>query len=336
MKRNWKICLLSIVFANLVGAQEIKQADFRFVNRAPAYPAKEGPRVYFDEGHSNSHKAGGTYKPFADLLRGDGFRVESIASTFTPEGLKGFRILVIVNAVAPANADERSFPHGSAFSLQEINSVLRWIRGGGSLLLIADHPPYAGAASSLALLLGVSMLDGHAGPNGDLLTGNIVFGEVDEPLWRKFSSEMNFPYEQLQRFLGDPGQLGEHAILRGRSANERITSVVSFAGHVFYPSSRVEPLLIVGSRAKAMAPLGFNVPEAKVSDQIIFPVGGWLQGAAIRVGSGRVVVLGEATMCTALSVGPSQTAVGMNSMFAHQNAQFCLNVMRWLSGLLDQ
>jgi len=336
MKQTWKFCFLSIFFANFVWAQEINIPDFHFVNHSPAYPANQGPRVYFDKGHFNKHTAEGTYKPFADLLRGDGFRVESIASTFTPEALKSYRILVIVNAVAPANADESAFPHGSAFSQQELNSILHWIRAGGSLLLIADHAPYAGAASALALLLGVSMFDGYAGPNAELLTGNIVFGAVDEPLWRKFSSEMKVPFDQLQRFLGDPGQLGAHAILRGRSADERITSVVSFAGHVFYPSDRVEPLLIVGSRAKAMAPLWFNVPEAKDSDQSLFSVGGWLQGAAIRLGSGRAVVLGEATMCTALWVGPNHIAVGMNSSFANQNAQFCLNVVRWLDRLLDK
>lgn len=335
MKRT-SVWILVVVFCSVAWAQEIKTPAFHFANRSPAYRANQGPRVYFDEGHSNSHTAEGTYKPFADLLRGDGFRVESIASAITPEALNGYRILVLVNAVAPANAVERAFPHGSAFSRQELNSILYWIRAGGSLLLIADHAPYAGAASALALLLGVSMFDGYAGPNADLLTGNIVFGAVDEPLWRKFSSEMKVPFSQLQRFLGDPGQLGLHPILRGRSADEKITSVVSFAGHVFYPSSRVEPLLIVGSRAKAMAPLRFNVPETKDSDQPLFPVGGWLQGAAIRLGSGRAVVLGEASMCTALSVGPDRIAVGMNSSFANQNAQFCLNVVRWLDGLLDK
>ena len=336
MKHSWKFCSLLILLANFAGAQETKPADFHFANRSPAYQADQGPRVYFDKGHSNSHTAEGTYKPFADLLRGDGFRVESIASAFTPEALNGYRILVIVNAVAPANADERAFPHGSAFSRKEIDFVFNWIRAGGSLLLIADHSPYGGAAAALALLLGVIMFDGYAGPNADLLTGNIVFGQVDEPLWRKFSSEMKYPFSQLERFLGDPGQLGAHPIFLGRSADEKITSVVSFAGQVFYPSSRVEPLLIVGNRAKALAPLRFNVPEAKDSDQPLFSVGGWMQGATIRLGNGRAVVLGEATMCTALWVGPDRVAVGMNSAFANQNAQFSLNVVRWLDGLLDK
>jgi hypothetical protein len=47
------------------------------------------------------------------------------------------------------------------------------------------------------------------------------------------------------------------------------------------------------------------------------------------------VILSEAGMCTALAVGPDKIQVGMNSSFAPQNAQFCLNIIHWLSGLLD-
>ncbi|MCH7766830.1 MAG: hypothetical protein IH916_09770, partial [Acidobacteria bacterium] len=45
--------------------------------------------------------------------------------------------------------------------------------------------------------------------------------------------------------------------------------------------------------------------------------------------------LGEAAMCTAQVSGPERRPMGMNHPKAPQNAQFCLNVVRWLSGLLD-
>jgi hypothetical protein len=48
------------------------------------------------------------------------------------------------------------------------------------------------------------------------------------------------------------------------------------------------------------------------------------------------VVLGEAAMCTAQLAGPQHVPMGMNNPLAPQNAQFCLNVVHWLSGLLGE
>jgi len=82
------------------------------------------------------------------------------------------------------------------------------------------------------------------------------------------------------------------------------------------------------------AVLNRNLPEAPQEATPTFPVGGWLQGGAVRVGQGRAVVLGEAAMCTAQLAGPQRMPMGMNNPLAPQNAQFCLNVVHWLSGLL--
>ena len=64
------------------------------------------------------------------------------------------------------------------------------------------------------------------------------------------------------------------------------------------------------------------------------PVGGWLQGAAMPVGSGRAAVFGEAAMFSAQLGRPKQQPMGMNAPGAEQNFQFVLNVMHWLSRLL--
>lgn len=42
----------------------------------PAYSKDSGPAVYIDEGHNNYHTMNGMYKPFAILLKNDGYRVE--------------------------------------------------------------------------------------------------------------------------------------------------------------------------------------------------------------------------------------------------------------------
>lgn len=62
---------------------------------------------------------------------------------------------------------------------------------------------------------------------------------------------------------------------------------------------------------------------------------GWLQAAAVRVGTGRVAAFGEAAMFSAQLAGPARMPMGMNHPLAKQNAQFTLNVLHWLSGLLE-
>jgi hypothetical protein len=65
------------------------------------------------------------------------------------------------------------------------------------------------------------------------------------------------------------------------------------------------------------------------------PAGGWYQGAALRVGQGRVAVFGEAAMFTAQLRGPERIPMGMNAHYAAENYKFLHNVSHWLSGLLD-
>jgi hypothetical protein len=62
---------------------------------------------------------------------------------------------------------------------------------------------------------------------------------------------------------------------------------------------------------------------------------GMLQGATLRFGKGRVAVFGEAAMFSAQRAGPARLPMGMNAPSAGQNAQFLLNLMHWLAGLLE-
>jgi hypothetical protein len=70
-------------------------------------------------------------------------------------------------------------------------------------------------------------------------------------------------------------------------------------------------------------------------------VGGRVQGLALTMGKGRVVVLGEAAMFSAqvvtLDAGgkPRTFRAGMN-VPGNDDQQFALNVVRWLSGALRQ
>jgi hypothetical protein len=82
--------------------------------------------------------------------------------------------------------------------------------------------------------------------------------------------------------------------------------------------------------AKAGQPVG----------ELAAAVGGRAQGLALRFGKGRVVMMGEAAMFSAQVVRfeedgkPQEFKMGMN-VPGSDDRQFLLNVMHWLSGLLD-
>src|SRR5690348_17539934 len=102
---------------------------------APAY-AGARPRVFFDEAHRNHHTAGGRYKPFADLIRNDGYEVECLRDPITAERLAGVSVLAVVCPRGSNDTDD-----APAFTDDETAVVDRWVRAGGSLLLVTDHWP---------------------------------------------------------------------------------------------------------------------------------------------------------------------------------------------------
>jgi hypothetical protein len=319
MKRRrvwWGVAGVAMeICAGALGAQQVVDTAFTPRLRAPrSVVSGTAPVVTIDEAHHNFHTASGRYRPFVRLLEADGFTVQSGTARFDSTSLSTTRVLVIANAVAEQNAAQSGWklPIASAFQADEIAAVAAWIRRGGSLLLIADHLPFAGAADSLASALGVFFADGFAlPPDGpDPRTGDypIVF----------------------ERGHG----LAAHAIVDGRSRAERIDSIVSFTGSAFRLGPDVtDPRAIM--RLPANTRVRLPVVAWQFSDSTPEIRGdGMLQGATFRLGRGRVAVFGEAAMFSAQIKGPQKVAMGMNAPAANQNPQFVLNVLHWLAGLL--
>lgn len=125
--------------------------NFRSTVQHSAYPT-DHPRILIDEAHRNFHTASDRYKPFADLMRNDGYRVDGSSLLFSPEVLNGANVLVIANALGPGEHESRP-----AFTPEEEATVVDWVRQGGALLLIADHAPFGFAAERLAQQFGVKM-----------------------------------------------------------------------------------------------------------------------------------------------------------------------------------
>ena len=305
---NRKLISLAAVFVvGCVSGQPVPDTEFKPPIDKPAYAKGRGPVVMIDEAHFNWHTATGRYLPFAELLRRDGYVVRSSKSRFSKDALSKGNILVIANALHKRNNNYWVPPYPSAFTDDEIQAVDDWVNEGGALLLIADHLPWPAAANKLAAAFGVQFSEGHA---------------LDEKT-----------QEDPMIFRRSDGWLAEHPITKGRSANERVDSVATFTGSAFRVDKSGEPLLIFGPGVVSFTPTNFWMYKA---DTPRIPVAGWLQGAVLRVGKGRVAVFGEAAMFSAQVDGPNREPFGMNTPAAKQNPQFLLNVFHWLSGLLDK
>ena len=321
--------VLSYVFAmSLVPCAWAQQvtADYRPVVRSPAHETGTGPLVLVDESHNNFHTISpmeipdanhdghitipGRLGAFRELLVADGYRVEPVTEGFSAQVLSRASILVISNALADANVDDWGLPNPSAFAPEEIAMIVDWVRGGGALLLIADHQPWPAAAADLALPLGLILNNGYAS-----------FGD---------------PNARQETFTRADESLRDHPIVRGRTDSEGTQSVMTFGGQAFRPApgAVVEPLLVFPLGSVLVMLQDPFAPEPPPEQIPSIRVDGMLQGAVLRVGLGRVAVFGEAAMFTAQVVGPERRPMGLNHPGAAQNAQFVVNVMHWLSGLI--
>lgn len=306
-------CLASVIATQLllvasVGGQEPVLVDTAFHPRVthPAYPRDQGPRVLIDEGHHNLHSLLGFYASFGELLRADGYQVTALGEPITLAAIERADVVVISNAL-PAASAEAADTLGSAFTSAELDALLQWIRDGGALLLFVDHRPYPRAAAELGRRLGLQMLNGYA---------------LDYDVWDPIV------------FSRARGTLTSNPITDGRSAAERVDSIATFYGHAMRPERPgIIPIMTFGPEIESMQPTGLweigdDTPRVGVS--------GWLQGAALRFGRGRVVVYGEAGMAVAQRVGPRAEPRGMNAPVAAQNARLLLNTLHWLTAQQEQ
>lgn len=297
-------CVIGLAVAGL--AQQVADPDFDPAVLKPAY-SKKHPKVLLDEAHHNFHTASGRYKPFADLIASDGYQVTPNKLTFSKEMLKGCDVLVISNALGAVamGSPKASNP---AFTEDECDAVRDWVRAGGNLLFIADHAPMGAANEKMGLRFGVEMSKGYTGDpkNHDEETGSDTFIRYDP----------------------DNKMLGDHAITRGRNAGEKISRVITFTGQSLKGPKDSVAFMKLADTAVDFTP----APQGAEGKQT--SAAGHAQGIAFKIGKGRVVVLGEAGMLSAQLAGPRKMKFGMNRS-GIDNRQLALNIMHWLSRLLN-
>lgn len=306
---------------SILAQQQLVDPDFRAAVEKPAYP-RGGPTVAIDEAHDNFHTAGGQYAPFAALLTSDGYHVVPSVRAFEPDMLRGVRVLVIANPrnMAALRAGDITKP---GFTQRECDVVRDWVRAGGALLLIADHAPYGQATANLAARFGVSMGKGWVfdRPGGGEVTTQLLFSR-------------------------DNGLLGTHRILDGRNPGEAVRAVHAFTGQsLTVPSGAAILLKFSATAREAATPDDLNAEDAAVRNAGApgahsSAVEGRAQGIALPFGKGRLVVVGEAGLFSAQIIRTPEgdrardMKIGMN-VPGNDNRQFALNVLHWLSGLLN-
>jgi len=301
MKLFALICALIFLSVPVV-AQQMPDLEFNTSVENPAYK-REGPRVMFDEAHHNFHTSDGRYKPFVDLLSNDGYRVIRNRQSFSKTTLSSYKILVIANALGAEEMDDEGADN-SAFTEEEIQAVQDWVKGGGALLLIADHAPFGGAAAGLAKRFGVDMSKGYTFDPKNSVEGS--------PTQLIFSRENKL--------------LANHPIAEGRGEKERLNIVRSFTGQSLKGPEGSTAILLLSDTA---------IDRPNFNSQETIPAAGRAQAVALKFGKGRVLVQGEAAMLSAQVSGPDKSTMGMN-VPGNDDRQYVLNVMHWLSGVLRE
>ena len=283
-----------------VYAQQIGDDYYKPELKNKTYDSDKGPIIYIDEGHHNFHTKEGRYKAFSNLLERDGYRVRSFIGPFTTSRLESGNIMVISNALNVINIEKWYLPNPSAFTKKEISIIKQWVENGGSLFLIADHMPMAGAAEDLARAFGFEMTNGFA--MDTLQRGPSIFSLTDKTLMK-------------------------NEITAGQYASEAVTEIASFTGQAFTSPPEAKPILVLDEKHVNMLPDTAWVFNGNIKK---YNAKGYHQGAYRTFGNGRIVVFGEAAMFTSQLAGENRVRFGMSHESASQNYQLLLNIVHWL------
>jgi hypothetical protein len=272
----------------------------------PAYPKNKGPHIYLDEGHYNRHTYGGlgSFIAFKNVLSKDGYQVVSFKDQFTTNSLQDVRLMVIALAQNKKNVGESRWfnPTFSAFKRSEIIAVKKWVENGGSLFLIVDHHPFAGAAKDLAKEFGFRLFNGHA---EDTIRYPSYFHRTNNTLF-------------------------SNVITNGRDITEKIDSIITFSGSAIKLPDDALPIMTFDDGWLLW------LPDTAWNFKNIAPesISGLAQGAFINFGKGKIVIFADGNMFSA-----QDTSWGGKMGFIDPNAKYnyklLLNVVHYLDGLLD-
>jgi hypothetical protein len=315
MKRNDLIYLVLIFpFAFILlsaKGQQVNDSSFNTHLINPAYSNRH-PLVLIDAGHYNAFVTLNRIQPFSNLIRADGCNVDIVKRRFSPNLLSNYDICVIFTA--QGGSDESDSTEFSAFSDSEIEALVNWIKNGGSLLFGVDHSPFNYAGNKLLESLGIGL----------------SFGRIEDSVFSEGGIESGSDGRRGSLIFSRQNELlGNHVITSGRNYQEQINKVVTDGGQALKPPKGSITLFRISNTA-------YNSGIGN-SDSYRMPVGGYnAQAIAFTLGKGRAVITADCSMWTAQLVKLNNNWVkyGM-SRTDTDNRQFALNVMHWLSHIIN-
>ena len=302
--------ILTVASQNAVAQSHVKRA---------AYPVGEGPVVVLDLGHNNVDDPEFP-AVLAETLVRDGYIVRQLTSCFNGASLASVDIVISKNPISKYNPDDQKalsrlpFPTPSAFSRDEIKFLYDWVLSGGALLLQIEHMPIAGAAEELLSTFDFEISNGFA---------------LDERYLHGYDARVIHAAGRVS-FRRSNRSLADHPITKGRTFAERVDSIETSVGAAFLLPPDGESLLTLGPSFVSLLPeVWWEFDETTARRAI----GGWSQAGVARVGLGRIAVLGDSWLLrSALEEEDPEMGPAYEES---QNTQFTLNVVYWLSGLLD-
>jgi hypothetical protein len=317
-------CSVAVLALAAVHAQ---QFDTRIAN--PSFPPKTGPRVVIDAAHLNFAER---TDAFVDVLRSDGFRVSSQTTRWNADTLAQTDVLVVMGplAVGEKTLVAKGVEHywwsdegrQSAFTSAEVLAVVRWVRAGGSLLLVVDHSPRPSAARMLLQALGVDVRDSMTWEANNRRPPGYVYGL--QAYWQVFSYIL---------FSHDYASLGAHPILEGRNTSERVNRVATYGGSSLVGPVGSSPLLLLSTEAVDF----WQDPPERGGARHRVPAAGRAQAVAFPLDAGRVVVVADFSPFTAGpgELGDPDGKIGIGMAYAGaDDRQFVVNTIRWLARVI--
>lgn len=292
--------LILLLCSSVAFAQAVQDTAFKIAAPEPMFEKGMGSTVSIDQAHNNRHTKSTGLFAISEMLESDGFLVVENTKNFSEESLTKVDILVIVNALHDSNQRNWALPCPSAFTGEEIEVLQKWVTAGGRLLLSADHMPYGGAVKDLASTFGV--------------------------MWsNSFAMGLKRNQWPPSEFVRANGTLLNSPVTDGSEKVKRVDFIASFTGSAFKAPAAV-PFLTFDSTHEILWPkVAWKFSKKTTTES----AAGWLQGACLAYGKGKMVLLGESAMITAQLRG--KTKIGMNSPDAPQNAQLAINIFRYLA-----
>ncbi len=192
-----------------------------------------------------------------------------------------------------------------AFTPDEAANVKSWVERGGSLFLVIDHAPFAGAAWPLTALFGIETSNGYV---------------VDKQAVPYVTSRA--VAISAITFSRENGSLAEHVVTRGINGTERVELIGAYSGAAFRLPRRAVSVLTLGDNVVSLMP---ERPSDELAEHTpTESVAGWSMGGLLRVGEGRVAIFGEDGI-------PLKVALWTPPALVVDNIQLTKNVFGWLT-----